>query len=42
MEQALTAVQLFFYMMSGLGIFFLGVGVLWFVSVYKEKINKKD
>jgi len=42
MEQALTAVQLFFYMMSGLGIFFLGVGVLWFVSLYKEKKDKQD
>ncbi len=29
-------VTIFFQMMSGLGIFFMGVGVLWFVSVYKE------
>ena len=29
MEQALVAVQLVFFIM--------GVGVLWFVSVYKEK-----
>jgi hypothetical protein len=21
----------------GLGVFFMGIGVLWFVSVYKEK-----
>jgi len=37
MEQALAAVQLVFYLMGGIGLFFLGVGVLWFVSVYKEK-----
>ena len=30
-------ITIFFHMMSGLGIFFMGVGVLWFVSVYKEK-----
>ena len=28
---------LFFYLMGGLGLFFTGVGVLWFVTVYKEK-----
>ena len=37
MEQALLATQLFFYIMGGLGFFFTGVGVLWFVSIYKEK-----
>jgi hypothetical protein len=37
MEQALIATQLLFYLMGGLGIFFLGIGVLWFVSVYKTK-----
>ena len=37
MAQALQAVQLLFYLLGGLGIFFLGVGVLWFVSVYKDK-----
>jgi len=37
MEQALLATQILFFLMGGLGIFFLGVGVLWFVSVYKEK-----
>jgi len=37
MENALVAVQLIFYLMGGLGLFFLGVGVLWFVSVYKDK-----
>jgi len=37
MEQALMATQLLFNLLAGLGTFFLGVGVLWFVSVYKEK-----
>jgi len=37
MENALIPVQIFFYMMSGLGFFFTGVGILWFVTVYKEK-----
>jgi len=37
MEQALLPVQILFYLMGGLGLFFSGVGVLWFVSVYKEK-----
>ena len=37
MDQALGAVQLLFYLLGGLGLFFLGVGVLWFVDVYKKK-----
>ena len=37
MEQALLATQLLYNLLGGLGIFFLGIGVLWFVSVYKEK-----
>ena len=37
MENALTAVQIIFYLMGGLGLFFLGVGVLSFVDVYKKK-----
>jgi len=37
MEQALVAVQLEFFIMGGLGLFFTGVGVLWFVTVFKEK-----
>jgi hypothetical protein len=37
MEKALMATQLLFYLLGGLGIFFLGVGVLWFVSVYNKK-----
>lgn len=34
MDNALMAVQLIFYLMGGLGLFFLGVGVLSFVDVY--------
>ena len=30
-------VAFFGQFLGGLGVFFLGVGVLWFVSVYKEK-----
>lgn len=37
MEQALMATQLFFYLLGGLGLFFLGIGMLWFVTVYKKK-----
>jgi hypothetical protein len=37
MEQALTAVQLLFYLLGGLGLFFMGIGALWFVDVYKKK-----
>jgi len=37
MEKALVATQLLFYILGGLGIFFLGVGVLWFVTVYKKR-----
>ena len=36
-EKALEAVQLMFYLRGGLGLFFLGVGVLSFVDVYKKK-----
>lgn len=37
MEDALDAVTLFYNVMGGLGLFLTGVGVLWFVSVYKDK-----
>jgi hypothetical protein len=37
MEQALLAVQILFYLMGGLGLFFLGISALWFVDVYKKK-----
>ncbi len=39
MEQALLATQLLFFLLGGLGLFFIGIGALWFVSVYKE-VNK--
>jgi hypothetical protein len=34
---ASEVMALFFDLMGGLGLFFLGVGVLLFVSIYKEK-----
>ena len=37
MEMALMAVQIIFYLMGGLGLFFMGVGVLSLVDVYKKK-----
>jgi hypothetical protein len=37
MENALVAVKLVFYLLGGLGLFFMGIGTLWYVSVYKEK-----
>ena len=41
MEQALMATQLLFYILGALGLFFMGIGMLWFVSVYKSK-NKSS
>ena len=41
-EKALLATQLLFYLMGGLGMFFLGVGALWFVSLYKDKKGRTD
>lgn len=35
MEQALFVAQLFFNILGGMGLFFMGVGVLWFVTIYK-------
>ena len=37
MEQTLMATQIVFYLLGGLGLFFLGIGMLWFVTVYKKK-----
>ena len=34
---ASEVMAIFFDVMGGLGLFFTGVGVLWFVTVYKEK-----
>ncbi len=41
MENAVEATTILFNTMAGLGIFFMGVGVLWFVTVYKEKLQGK-
>jgi len=41
MEKALLAVQLIFYLLGGLGLFFLGLGVLWWVSIL-DKEKKKE
>jgi hypothetical protein len=37
MENAIDATTILFNIMGGLGLFFIGVGLLWFVSVYKDK-----
>lgn len=37
MGQALLATQILFYLLGGFGLFFTGVGVLWFVTIYKAK-----
>ena len=37
MDKALMTSQLLFYLLDGLGMFFLGIGMLWFVSVYKSE-----
>jgi hypothetical protein len=42
MDNALIGTQVLFNLMAGLGLFFLGVGVLWFVSVYKDINQKKE
>ena len=42
MENAMLATTILFNVMGGLGLFFIGVGVLWFVSAYKESNEKKD
>ena len=34
---ASAVMTMFFQVMGGLGLFFMGVGVLWFVDVYKKK-----
>jgi len=42
MENAVLGTQILFNIMGGLGLFFSGVGVLWFVTVYKEINEKKE
>ena len=39
--EATEAVQMVFRLLGGLGLFLLGAGVKWFVSVYKE-VNVKE
>ncbi len=34
---ASEAIAAFFHVFAGLGAFFTGIGLLWFVSVYREK-----
>jgi hypothetical protein len=41
MDGALISTQVLFNLMAGLGLFFMGVGILWFVTVYRD-INKKE
>ena len=41
MEQALLPVQILFYLLGGLGLFFMGLGALWFVDIYKKKIDQE-
>lgn len=33
----LEVTTLFFNLLGGLGLFFTGIGVLWFVTVYRDK-----
>ncbi len=37
MNSAVEVMTIFFNLMGGLGLFFTGIGVLWFTSVYKDK-----
>ena len=41
MEKALMAAQILFYILGSIGIFFMGIGILWFTSVYRDK-NKSS
>ena len=42
MENAIEATTLLFNVLGGLALFLTGVGVLWFVTVYNEKKEKKE
>ncbi len=37
MDNASEVMALFFHLMGGLGLFFTGVGVLWFATLYRDK-----
>ena len=39
MENAVDATTIFLNILGGLGLFYTGVGVLWYVKVYK-KVHK--
>ena len=34
---SLAALQMLFYLLGGFGLFFMGIGMLWFVSVYRRE-----
>ena len=36
---AIEATTVLFNVMGGLGLFLIGAGLMWFVSVYKDKTN---
>lgn len=40
MQNALEATQILFYLFGGFGLFFIGIAMLWFVSVYRGKGKK--
>lgn len=37
MEKALGATQIVFCLLGGLGLFFMGIGTLWFADTYKKR-----
>jgi hypothetical protein len=37
MDPSQVVEMVFLHILGGLGLFFTGCGVLWFVTVYKEK-----
>ena len=34
---AVAATTMMFNVLAGLGLFFMGIGALWFVTVYRDK-----
>ena len=42
MGNALEATTLLFNVMGGLGLFFMGIGVLWWVSILDKEKKKKN
>lgn len=37
MNQALAVTDILFNVLGGLGLFFTGVGILWYASIQKKK-----